>query len=54
MTELVQRLKDEGTAFESAVGPQRAAIESAVAAVGCADAKPSKNFSPTPTGASNS
>lgn len=34
MTELVQRLKDDGTAFESAMGGQRAAIENAVAAVG--------------------
>jgi hypothetical protein len=34
MTELVQRLKDEGLAFEGAVGQQRASIETAVAAVG--------------------
>jgi hypothetical protein len=34
MMELLQRLKDEGAAFESAMGEQRSAIEGAVAAVG--------------------
>lgn len=33
MMELVQRLKEDGTAFESSVGRQRAAIENAVTAV---------------------
>jgi hypothetical protein len=34
MMELVQRLKEDGSAFESAVGQQRSAIENAVEAVG--------------------
>ena len=34
MMELVQRLKDDGTAFEGTVGRQTAAMEAAVAAVG--------------------
>lgn len=34
MMELVQRLKEDGTAFESAAGQQRSAIETAVEAVG--------------------
>ena len=34
MMELVQRLKDDGTAFEGTVGKQTAAMEAAVAAVG--------------------
>ncbi|HUO91844.1 MAG TPA: hypothetical protein VMU22_02935 [Rhizomicrobium sp.] len=34
MMELVQRLKDDGTAFEAVVGRQTAAMEAAVAAVG--------------------
>jgi len=34
MMELVQRLKEDGSAFENAVGQQRAAIENAVEAVG--------------------
>lgn len=34
MMELVQRLKDDGSAFEGSLGEQRSAIENAVAAVG--------------------